>query len=167
MNKEFSLLASTLLALASFSMEGFAQQNALAQAHIYLGGYRLEAETLTVLSAGTPAKCPEIPTQTFGSAYSVGTPKVNGNPVNSNCAQVSYTIQPMTVRGITGTLQCDSAQFYECIAILYDSTTGKQLWGDNFKHQGFLTRPPSYVDFQGKTSGKLVLQLYTFSAPHF
>lgn len=162
MKKGFLLLASILL-----SMEGFAQQNALAQTHIYLGGYRLEAETVTVLSAVKPGKCPEIPTETIGSSFSIETPKVNGNPVNSNCAQVTYTIHPMTVRGITGTLQCDSAQFYECVAILYDSTTGKQLWGDNFKHQGFLTRPPVYIDFQGKISGKLVLQLYTFSAPHF
>ena len=167
MNKGFLLIASTLMALMLFSMEGLAQQNALAQTVVYLGGYRLEAETLTVLSGNTPAKCPEIPTQTFGSGYSIGTPKVNGNPVNSNCAQVNYTIPRMTVRGITGTFQCDAAQFHECVAILYDSTTGKELWGDNFKYQGFLTRPPSYINFQGKISGNLVLQLYTFSAMHY
>jgi hypothetical protein len=167
MKKEIPLAASLLSAWVLFAMDGLAQQNALAQAHIYFEGYRLEAETRTVLAESTPAKCPEIPTQEFGSSYSIGTPKVNGNPVNANCAEVNYKVRPTVVRGITGTLQCDAAQFYECVAILSDSTTGKQLWGDNFKHQGFLTRPPSYVSFQGKISGKLVLKLYTFSAPHY
>jgi hypothetical protein len=167
MEKEFRRFALMLPAWILFSMEGFAQQNALAQAHIYIGGYRLEAEISTVLSAATPAKCPEIPTQEFGSPYSIGSPKVNGNPVNANCGQVNYNLRPTVVHGITGTLQCDAVQFYECVAILYDATTGKQLWGDNFKHQGFLSRPPSYVDFRGKISRKLVLQLYTFSAGHY
>ena len=139
---------------------------AFAQAVVYLSnGYRLEVEAITRLGpALDPKSCPEFRVRNFGSAFSQGTTEAGSLETSANCVTARFSVpkERSTIAASTGVLQCDSAVFYECVAILFDAR-GAQIWGDNFKGQGFKTRPPSYVPFHGVVKGPLTLQVFTFT----
>jgi hypothetical protein len=137
-----------------------------AQAVVYLSnGDRLEVEAITHLRPGLdPKSCSEFPVKNFGTAFSQGTTEAGSLETPANCVMARFAVskERSTIAGSTGVLQCDSGVFYECVALLFDAR-GVQIWGDNFKGQGFLTRPPSYIPFHGPVKGPLTLQVFTFT----
>jgi hypothetical protein len=139
---------------------------AFAQAVVYLSsGYRLEVEAITRLAPTLdPNSCSQFPVKEFGTAFSQGTTDAGSLETAANCVTARFPVPKgrLKIVGSTGVLQCDSEGFYECVALLFD-TRGVQVWGDNFKGQGFLTRPASYVPFRGMVQGPLVLQVFTFT----
>ncbi|HEV2495136.1 MAG TPA: hypothetical protein VG204_18910 [Terriglobia bacterium] len=139
---------------------------AFAQAVVYLSnGYRLEVEAVTRLGPGLdPKNCSEFPVKKFGTTFSQGTTEAGSLETPANCVTARFAVpkERSTIAGSTGVLQCDSEAFYECVALLFDAK-GVQVWGDNFKGQGFLTRPPSSVPFHGPVIGPLTLQVFTFT----
>lgn len=143
-----------------------AAPKAFAQAVVYLSsGYRLEVEAVTRLGPGLDRKsCTRFPVKPFGTTFSQGTTEAGSLETSANCVTARFEVpkERSTIAGATGVLQCDSEAFYECVALLFDAR-GSQVWGDNFKGQGFLTRPPSASPFHGVIRGPLTLEVFTFT----
>lgn len=147
--------------------------DALAQATVTLSsGFDLEGEVIPTITNNVGYNCQTLAAVQFEGYKIWGN---NGVSVPGNCAFVNYTSVPsMTLTGAKGLMQCEATVFYECVAILVDTSSGVIVWNDGYKSGDLLsgpqwvTRQASYQPLSGVTTGagKLQLQLFMFVGQH-